>query len=68
VIKPIQDALNGVIFEDDSQVRSTSSVRRDINGSYRLRHAPLVLASAFATGDDFVHMRITEWADNGVLQ
>jgi crossover junction endodeoxyribonuclease RusA len=55
--KPIQDALQGVVFFDDRQVRLSRSGWRDINGAYRLRYISPTLGSAFSDGRPFVHIR-----------
>lgn len=63
IIKPIQDALIGVVFNDDDQVVDTKSRKRLINGSFRIRGASAVLLSAFADGDDFLHIKVDEAPD-----
>lgn len=68
IIKPIQDALIGLVYVDDSQVASTRARRRDLDGRFRTRGMSLVLAEAFSAGAEFVHLRISEWADDGSLQ
>jgi hypothetical protein len=56
--KPIQDALEGVVFVDDRQVRLSRGGWRDINGVYRLRYISPVLGAAFSDGRPFVHIRV----------
>lgn len=58
IIKPIQDALIGVIYSDDCQVVETTSRKRSINGSYRIRGVSSILLSAFADGDEFLHIKV----------
>src|SRR6266567_1718517 len=53
--KPIQDALQGVVFLDDRQVKRLSGGWRDINGVYRVRYIYLPLGAAFSDGRPFVH-------------
>lgn len=67
IIKPIQDALEGVVMEDDNQVVETKSRKKSINGSYQIRGASSVLLLAFAVGDDFLHIKVTEVTNMGVL-
>lgn len=59
IIKPIQDALIGVIYVDDRQIADTRSRKRDINGSYRIRNVSTCLLQAFSNGKDFIHVKIT---------
>ena len=67
IIKPIQDALIGVIYEDDAQVVETKSRKRSIDGSYQIRGASSVLLAAFAESDAFLHVIVCEAEESGVL-
>lgn len=67
IIKPIQDALIGIVFNDDDQVFDTKSRKRLINGSYRIRGASAVLLSAFADGDEFLHIKVDKAPDMEAL-
>ena len=58
VIKPIQDSLNGVIYDDDNRVVESRSRRKDINGSYKIKNASGIILQGFAKGNDFVHVKI----------
>ncbi len=58
IIKPIQDALIGIVYNDDDQVVDTKSRKRLINGSFRIRGASAVLLAGFADGDDFLHIKV----------
>jgi Holliday junction resolvase RusA-like endonuclease len=63
IIKPIQDALIGIVFNDDGQVVDTKSRKRLIDGSFRIRGASAILLSAFADGDDFLHIKVEDAPD-----
>jgi len=67
IIKPIQDGLIGVIFVDDNQVMETKSRKRSLNGSYKIRGVSSVLLIAFASGDDFLHIKVSEAHETEVL-
>lgn len=67
IIKPIQDALNDVVFVDDAQVVETKSRKRLINGSYRIRGSSAVLLEAFSNGDAFIHVRVIDAPDSEEL-
>ena len=67
IIKPIQDALVGVVYVDDRQVQHTSSRRRDLNDSYKIKKADSALLLAFANGKDFVHILVGHHVDTGDL-
>lgn len=67
IIKPIQDALNGLVFVDDEQVAETKSRKRPLNGSYQIKGASGVLLQGFAAGVGFLHIRVSNSVHNGVL-
>lgn len=58
IIKPIQDALIGVVFQDDRQITDTTSRKRDINSAYKIRGMSKFLAEGFCTGVDFLHIKV----------
>ncbi len=58
VIKPIQDALNSLVYVDDGQIVKTSSAKARIDGSYRIGGASATLLLAFSKNDPFVYVRV----------
>jgi len=58
IIKPIQDALKGLVYIDDHQVADTRGRRRDINGAFRVRGLASEVAVALALGREFLHVLI----------
>ena len=67
MLKPIQDALNGLVYEDDRQVSDLVVGKRSLNGSYRVRGMSLALARGFVNGTDFIHVLIEEAPDHQEL-
>ena len=67
MIKPIQDALNGLVFEDDQQVTDLVAGKRSLNGSYRVRGMSQVLATGFVNGTDFIYVLVEEAPDQQEL-
>jgi len=67
IIKPIQDALNGVVYVDDVQVVESSSRRRNINSSYKIRRVSAKILEGFSKGTDFIHVRIEKHINNQEL-
>lgn len=63
IIKPIQDALIGVVYIDDSQVVRAQSSRTRIDGSFTIRGASALLLTAFSKRDAFVYITVTEPPD-----
>ena len=58
LLKPIQDALQGVAYANDRQVRDAMSNWRNINGRFTIRNVALPLAVAFSNGSEFLHIRV----------
>lgn len=58
IIKPIQDALNGLVYTDDRQVTDVISRKRDLNGSFRVRGMSRVLAEGFCIGAEFLYIKV----------
>ena len=56
IIKPIQDALKGVVYVDDGQIVKASSAKTRIDGSFRIRGASATLLQAFSQNDPFVYV------------
>ena len=67
IIKPIQDALIGVVYADDNQVVDTRSRKSRIDGSFTIRGASALLLSAFADGDAFLHVTVTKPSNHSNL-
>ena len=63
LLKPIQDALQGVACSDDRQVKDATSNWRNINGRFVVRSISLPLAMAFSNGNEFLHVRL--WRSGG---
>ena len=58
IIKPIQDALNGVVYVDDKQVFYTRS-RRISRDSYNIDTVPEALIARLSRGHDFLWIEIS---------
>ena len=64
IIKPIQDALIGIVYKDDDQVVDTRSRKSRLDGSFKIVGASAVLLVAFALGTAFLHIKVTEPGDH----
>ncbi len=60
MIKPIQDALAGLIYRNDRQITDGQTRKTNIDGRFRLRRLSAVYARAFGGGREFVYIRIEE--------
>lgn len=67
MVKPIQDALIGLVYADDRQITDTQIRKTDINGSFRVRGMSPVLAEGFCRGHEFLYIRIESAPDHEEL-
>jgi Holliday junction resolvase RusA-like endonuclease len=58
--KPIRDALNGLVYQDDKQITHAEHVLTSINALYEVRYVAHVILEAFRKGDPFVYVRIED--------
>ena len=56
--KPILDALQGVAYRNDSQIKHLNIDWCDINGSYIVRHVSPIVAEALSLGREFLWVRV----------
>lgn len=57
--KPILDAMQGVAYENDRQVRSVHVEWCDIAGAYVVRYMSPVVAAALVAGREFLWVRVS---------
>jgi len=67
MLKPIQDALQGIVYVNDSQVSDGTCRKRDLDGSFKVRHLRPVVAEGFIQGDEFVHITVMPSPDPRIL-
>ena len=67
VVKPIQDALAGLAFDDDSQVTDTVLRKTCLDGAFRVRGVSSTLWMGFRGGREFLHIVIDKAPDHQVL-
>lgn len=58
--KPICDCLNGVVYQDDSQLIERSARIKDLNKSFYIKGVEPAVAVAMAEGEDFVSIKIVK--------
>jgi crossover junction endodeoxyribonuclease RusA len=61
--KPVQDALQGIIYGNDRDVRSGGDRIIDINRALKVRYMSAELALAFSDGRPFVHIEVWDNPD-----
>lgn len=67
MLKPIQDALIGIVYEDDRQILDTHGALRDVNGRYWVRGMSVALGEGFNSDGPFVHVKIDVPPELGML-
>jgi Holliday junction resolvase RusA-like endonuclease len=63
MVKPIRDALNKVVYDDDRQIRHSETIQLSIDAPVMIRGASQVLLSAFSKGKEFLYVRIEDAVD-----
>lgn len=58
LVKPIQDALQQIVYLNDRQVIGVLAQFEDIDERFATRYMSPVLAAAFVKGDPFVHIEV----------
>jgi hypothetical protein len=63
MVKPIRDALNKFVYEDDRQIRYSQTYQVSIDAAVKIRGASAILLSAYTKGDEFLYVRIEDCPD-----
>ena len=56
MLKPIQDALNGLVYRDDRWITDTLVRKTSIDNSFKVRGFSMVLLEALSRGEQFLHI------------
>ena len=67
VLKPILDALIGVLLEDDTVVTDVEIRRRRLGVAFAVNSVSPVLATGFALGHEFVYVALTDGPPQDVV-
>ncbi len=60
IIKPIQDALVGIIYSDDLLIWDVESHRRPLTGAFDIGKYPALLVNGILSGTECVYVRIAD--------
>ena len=60
MVKPIRDAMNKLIYVDDSQTCYSETIHVSIDAAIKLRRASGILLAAFSKGEEFLYIRIDD--------
>lgn len=58
IIKPIQDGLIGLVYDDDSLVTDVDAHRRSLSDTFEVALCPLLLLRGIRSGSECVYVRI----------
>ncbi|MGY5533315.1 RusA family crossover junction endodeoxyribonuclease [Streptomyces sp. C-3] len=58
MLKPIQDALIGVVLEDDKHVTDVRGAKRDLANAFVVKGMSRVMADGFISNGPFVHIKM----------
>jgi crossover junction endodeoxyribonuclease RusA len=59
IIKPIQDALIGIVYSDDANISDVRSYKRPLSGIYDIARLPVAILSALNQGVESVYVRVS---------
>jgi crossover junction endodeoxyribonuclease RusA len=60
MVKPIRDAMNKLVYVDDSLICYSETIHVSIDAAIKLRRASSVLLAAFSKGEEFLYIRIDD--------
>lgn len=60
IIKPIQDALNGLIYDDDVNVTDVEAHRRHLSDVFDITDFPTPLLNGLYSGNECVYVQINQ--------
>jgi len=59
IIKPIQDALVGLVYLDDGLIADVESHRRSLRGTFDLTRLPSLVLAGVDSGQECVYVRVS---------
>ena len=59
IVKPIQDALVGLVFADDALIADVESHRRSLNEPFELTQLPDLIVTGLFTGEECVYVQVS---------
>ena len=59
IVKPIQDALIGLVFSDDALISDVESHRRSLSSTFDLTQLPALLLTGLTLGKECVYVKVS---------
>ena len=63
MVKPVRDALNKLVYEDDRQITYSELIQVSIDAPIKIRRGSGVLLDAYVAGDEFLYVRLEDAPD-----
>jgi crossover junction endodeoxyribonuclease RusA len=63
LVKPIRDALSGLIYIDDKQISCSETNHISIDAAVKIRRASKILLAAYNKGHEFLYVSIEDAPD-----
>lgn len=60
IVKPIQDALVGLVFSDDALIRDVESHSRSLVGTFDLTSLPSLVAAGVTSNQECVYVKVSD--------
>ena len=67
IVKPIQDALNGLVYIDDDQVTDLIVRKRNLSENFKVINLSGVLAEGFNRENEFLYIVVEQAPDQEVI-
>lgn len=67
IVKPIQDAIIGLVYVNDEQITDLLVRKRDLSGKLKIENVTPTLAEGFARGNEFLHIVVTDAPDQEMV-
>src|SRR5262245_58195499 len=64
MLKPIQDALQGLAYVNDAQITDTAVRKTNLDGQFMVRGMSRVLAEGFCQGTEFLYIKVEDAPDH----
>ena len=68
LVKPIHDAVIGLVYRDDRQVSESIVRRRDLRGRFHVRNLTSVLAEGLDRRREFLYVIVSDAPPEGALE
>jgi hypothetical protein len=63
MVKPIRDALNKLVFNDDRQIRYSETIQVCIDAPVKIRRGSKMLLDSYGNGAEFLYVRVEDAPD-----